>query len=49
MSMENHQTYTPEKYGQPSGFPAQCDKLSQEDLAILEQYTAVERNLLYRR
>ena len=27
------QTYTPEKYGQPSGFPAQCDKLSQEDLA----------------
>ena len=49
MSMENHQTYTPEKYGQPSGFPAQCDKLSQEDQAILEQYTAVERNLLYRR
>ena len=36
MSMENHQTYTPEKYGQPSGFPAQCDKLSQEDLAILD-------------
>ena len=32
----NPQTYTPEKYGQPSGFPAQCDKLSQEDLAILD-------------
>lgn len=36
MSMENHQSYTPEKYGVSSGFPAQSDKLSGEDLAILD-------------
>lgn len=36
MSMENHQSYTPEKYGVASGFPAQSDKLSTEDLAILD-------------
>lgn len=36
LSMENHQAYTPEKYGVSSGFPAQSDRLSQEDLAILD-------------
>ncbi len=37
MSMENHQTYSPEKYdGHTSGFPAQSDALSGEDLAILD-------------
>lgn len=36
LSMENHQGYTPEKYGVSSGFPAQSDRLSQEDLAILD-------------
>jgi len=36
LSMENHQSYYPEKYGAPSGFPAQCDLLSQEDLAYLD-------------
>ena len=34
--MENHQPYNPEKYGVSSGFPAQSDLLSQEDLAILD-------------
>lgn len=36
LSMENHQPYNPEKYGVSSGFPAQSDLLSQEDLAILD-------------
>ncbi|MBR3753300.1 MAG: LTA synthase family protein [Ruminiclostridium sp.] len=36
LSMENHQSYYPEKYGEPSGFPAQCDLLSQEDLTYLD-------------
>lgn len=36
MSMENHQAYEPEKYGQPSGYPAESDLLSQDDLAILD-------------
>ena len=36
LSMENHQSYYPEKYGEPSGFPAQCSLLSQEDLDYLD-------------
>jgi hypothetical protein len=36
LSMENHQSYYPEKYGETSGFPAQSDLLSQEDLAYLD-------------
>ena len=36
LSMENHQSYYPEKYGEPSGFPAQSDLLSQEDLTYLD-------------
>jgi hypothetical protein len=36
LSMENHQSYYPEKYGEPSGFPAQSDLLTQEDLAYLD-------------
>ena len=36
LSMENHQSYYPEKYGEPSGFPAQCDLLTREDLAYLD-------------
>ena len=34
--MENHQLYTAEKYSYPSGIDVQCDKLSQEDKAILD-------------
>ena len=37
MTMENHQTYYPEKYDNAaSGFPAQSDALSSQDLAILD-------------
>ena len=36
LSMENHQLYTAEKYSYPSGIDVQCDKLSQEDKAILD-------------
>lgn len=36
LSMENHQTYPPDKYPQPSGYPARSDKLSEGDLAILD-------------
>lgn len=36
MTMENHQTYYPEKYNTPSAFPAQSNLLSDQDLAILD-------------
>lgn len=36
LSMENHQGYTADKYPEPSGFPVQCDKLSDEDLAMVD-------------
>lgn len=36
MSMENHQTYYPEKYDTSSGYPAQGEGLSDQDLAILD-------------
>ena len=36
LSMENHQSYYPEKFGESSGYPAQCGQLSGQDLAILD-------------
>lgn len=36
MSMENHQAYFAGKYPDPSGYPAQSEALTQEDLAILD-------------
>lgn len=36
MSMENHQAYFAGKYPTHSGYPAQCEALTQEDQAILD-------------
>ena len=36
LSMENHQSYHAGKFGAASGYPAQSQALSQEDLAILD-------------
>lgn len=36
MSMENHQAYEAGKYDTPSGYPAACAGMSQEDLAIVD-------------
>lgn len=39
VSMENHQPYTADKYGEPSGAGLSSEKLTAEDLAVIDAYT----------